>query len=482
MKETGKRKEWVKNVAIIFLAVLLVLTFFSNTIKNYSLPEVAAQYTSSGTITNKIRGNGTVEASDPYSVVYKAERKVASVKVSVGDTVEKGDVLYELEEGESEALKVARQTLSELEAAYEKSLILGSVSKDLTSKVENGQMGSASELQDKVNAAKKKAENAKAYVEQLQREQQAAGSSTSNSANDELDKQIANIKTIREACVERRDANIGAVSKSADEYRKALDLEYGTPDASTGEPEAKNTYPRVIWLCLRSLESDITLTDDEKNSIVVVKYDFIQKHGSSLDAYLSAMNLIKDLSKKVPNILTDTITIGGSTTTYTDRILNDPVLNQRRKAYEDAQVSVNTENQNIVNIDNQITIWEGQKTTTSTTNDYTTKIADAQAAYEKAQKTYDDLVSEINTSYDLLGQLSKIEAQKEVVRELESDQGNSEITAPVSGTVLSINYVAGETINQGSTVSTIQVAGKGFTMSVTIPAEKARLIDRKSVV
>ena len=40
-EKKSNRKEWVKNVAIIFLSVMLVLTFFSNTIMNYSLPEVA---------------------------------------------------------------------------------------------------------------------------------------------------------------------------------------------------------------------------------------------------------------------------------------------------------------------------------------------------------------------------------------------------------------------------------------------------------
>lgn len=65
-KVRGKR-DWVKNAIIIFLAVLLVLTFFSNTIMNYSLPEVAAQYPLSTTITTKIRGSGTVEAAPDLS-------------------------------------------------------------------------------------------------------------------------------------------------------------------------------------------------------------------------------------------------------------------------------------------------------------------------------------------------------------------------------------------------------------------------------
>ena len=55
MEFKPKNREWVKNVAIIFLAVLLVLTFFSNTIMNRSLPEVATQNVSSGSITARVR-------------------------------------------------------------------------------------------------------------------------------------------------------------------------------------------------------------------------------------------------------------------------------------------------------------------------------------------------------------------------------------------------------------------------------------------
>ena len=110
MNENGKKKrEWVKTAAIIFLSVMLVLTFFSNTIMNYSLPEVATQYVQSGTITAKIRGSGVVESGDPYNVEVKESRKVASVAVKVGDTVEKDAVLIYLEDEESDELKAARE-------------------------------------------------------------------------------------------------------------------------------------------------------------------------------------------------------------------------------------------------------------------------------------------------------------------------------------------------------------------------------------
>lgn len=129
MNENGsnKRREWVKTAAIIFLSVLLVLTFFSNTIMNYSLPEVAAQYVQSGSITAKIRGNGVVESDDPYNVMIKETRKVSSVAVRVGDQVQKGDVLVYLEGQESEELKAAQDALEAAQLAYDTALLAADV-------------------------------------------------------------------------------------------------------------------------------------------------------------------------------------------------------------------------------------------------------------------------------------------------------------------------------------------------------------------
>lgn len=126
METNVKRREWVKTAAIIFLAVMLVLTFFSNTILNHSLPEVATANVTSGTINAKIRGSGTVSANETYDVTIKQTRKVASVKVRVGDSVSAGDVLMTLEAEESDELKQAQTELESMELSYEKSLIAAS--------------------------------------------------------------------------------------------------------------------------------------------------------------------------------------------------------------------------------------------------------------------------------------------------------------------------------------------------------------------
>lgn len=118
-KKRGKR-DWVKNAIIIFLAVLLVLTFFSNTIMNYSLPEVAAQYPQSTTLTTKIRGTGTVESAQSYNVTVQETRTVATVNVKKGDTIAAGDTLLTLDATESQELQDARANLASLKLEYEK--------------------------------------------------------------------------------------------------------------------------------------------------------------------------------------------------------------------------------------------------------------------------------------------------------------------------------------------------------------------------
>jgi multidrug efflux pump subunit AcrA (membrane-fusion protein) len=93
---------------------MLVLTFFSNTIMNRSLPEVSAQYAQSGTITTRIRGTGTIAATETFEVKSEDSRKVKSVAVSVGQEVAVGDLLFVLAEGDSTELESARKTLEDL--------------------------------------------------------------------------------------------------------------------------------------------------------------------------------------------------------------------------------------------------------------------------------------------------------------------------------------------------------------------------------
>lgn len=177
-EKKGNRREWVKTAAIIFLSVMLVLTFFSNTIMNYSLPEVATQNITSGTITAKIRGTGTVESGSLYNIKIAESRKVTSVEVRVGDTVAIGDVICRLDDKESEELKTAREALEAAEdvleqkkQAFDMAVLAGDLN---TSVMQNaGHTESMQTYKDQIIAMQNEISAAQAVVDDWQKQYDA---------------------------------------------------------------------------------------------------------------------------------------------------------------------------------------------------------------------------------------------------------------------------------------------------------------------
>ena len=171
MEKEKNRKHIIKKAAVIFLVAMLLLTFFSNTIMNYSLPEVATEPVTTGTVSNKVRGQGTVETNSDCEVTVSGTRVVKEVKVEAGDEVKKGDVLFTFEEGENSELDEAQNALDDLELNYAKSLLkaapdytednigIQDAKADLQSAIEAQEK--ASKNDKAVKTAKKEAEDAK---------------------------------------------------------------------------------------------------------------------------------------------------------------------------------------------------------------------------------------------------------------------------------------------------------------------------------
>ncbi len=114
---------WVKSAIIVFLTIMLVLTFFSNTIMNYSLPEVSAQYTKNGTINRKVTGSGIVEAADTYEVRAESSREIKGVAVKVGDSVVEGQTLFTLSGSDSNEYLAAQKAYDDANLAYQRALL-----------------------------------------------------------------------------------------------------------------------------------------------------------------------------------------------------------------------------------------------------------------------------------------------------------------------------------------------------------------------
>ena len=243
-KKRGKR-DWVKNAIIIFLAVLLVLTFFSNTIMNYSLPEVAAQYPQSTTLTTKIRGSGTVESAQSYNVTVQETRTVAAVNVKKGDTIAAGDTLLTLDATESQELQDARTNLATVKLDYEKLKL---------PKNEDGaaaQAASLSQAQAAVTKAESDLATAQKYESDLKwyQDQEASAKSTLATKNQNKDYYAS--------LVDNLNSQIGNVENTNADYLSAKKRLEDDPENEDLKAEVQRIYDEQIAPQLASLTNQL---------------------------------------------------------------------------------------------------------------------------------------------------------------------------------------------------------------------------------
>ena len=243
-KKRGRR-DWVKNAIIIFLAVLLVLTFFSNTIMNYSLPEVAAQYPQSTTLTTKIRGSGTVESAQSYNVTVQETRTVAAVNVKKGDTIAAGDTLLTLDATESQELQDARTNLATVKLDYEKLKL---------PKNEDGaaaQAASLAQAQAAVTKAESDLATAQKYESDLKwyQDQEASAKSTLATKNQNKDYYAS--------LVDNLSSQIGNVENTNADYLSAKKRLEDDPDNEDLKAEVQRIYDEQIAPQLASLTNQL---------------------------------------------------------------------------------------------------------------------------------------------------------------------------------------------------------------------------------
>lgn len=109
-----KRKKILRRAIYIFVAVLLLLTFFSSTINNLGLIRVVAADVGSGRLSYDFESDAQVTPVQIREIYLDRALKADSIKVKKGDTVSKGQVLAEFDV--EELSKALSQKASELES------------------------------------------------------------------------------------------------------------------------------------------------------------------------------------------------------------------------------------------------------------------------------------------------------------------------------------------------------------------------------
>ena len=523
------KRGWVKNAAIVFLSIMLVLTFFSNTILNRSLPEVAARYVESGTINAKIRGSGTVTAGESYDVVLEQTRKVESVYVHVGDFVNTGDVLFLLSNSDSEELKQAQKALDSMRLAYEKTLLsmdeadyaqenrniqkakeaLAEAQEELlkntvtTDEILNAQLAlrDAEKVQKELNTALADTEEYLAeasaeynaleakiegWEEQLEvleetideyKKQIKSLKNGSGDLEDELAEAQKNLKKAKESYASLRityGADYDALKEAAEQIAAGSDVIYQmaaiVKDREAADPQ------KIAYEKLQPVLNQVNTLEDK-----VAEYEALVDGQASVQEQIDKLDDACDDAEDELDALEDDLDDAYDALNDLEREVEGAEF---QKAFQEEQVELQADT--VAQLEEQYNDLKAKQ------NDYES----AKDRVESCQDTLDDLTFALaeqkkadgtlaaSQQLDLDNALKEIQEQETLVAELQAESVGAEVTANVSGQISSLNVTAGRDAVAGDTLAVIEVVDRGYTVKLPVTNEqsqKVRIGDKADV-
>ncbi len=494
------RKEVIKNIAIVFLAVLLVLTFFSNTFMNYTLPQVSAVYVSQGTISEQIRGSGTVEAAESYEVKFDQTRTIKSVAVKTGQTINAGDTLFELEDSDSDELTQAQKDLEDKELDYKKAVLAQSDSSKYQSDYLEIQKAEKelSELQAKYQAAlagtdplssalndynslKSRSDKLTKEKEDLNNQLSAVNADTSD---DMINLTGAYYDTLR------------ADKDRVTELEKKVETAQSDYDELSKDVGADTDYASKIEETRKSIESATV----ELNQLYISLYNAkADDDTTSISASIATKSLeIDQLQRDLSNYLAKSTTSGVLKTKLKNA---ESTLNKAKKNLNSAKDTLSNDVRSIkleIKAKLDKVTAELDEVTLKLTNAGTAKDDATAAGYLSASqlelkiseqkdtvdnlyaaleiKKQTDSVTNESNQLDLEAKKKDIERQKEKVEKLKSEAFDAVVTAKMGGTVESVSVTAGSEVAAGTVAAVISVSDLGYTVSFSVKNDQAKKV------
>ena len=472
-----KNRGWVKNVAIIFLAVMLVLTFFSNTIMNASLPEAAVQYVQSGSITTQIRGTGTITAKEVYEVKTTTSRKVQSVLVTKDQEVKVGDVLLILAAGEGTETDELKTQLETAKYTYQQKLInMSGGGSEVTRAQEKLQEAIAARdaiavniTAEDIELAKVRYETAKEYYQQLTYELEDAGGYVEGGKGDTL-KELSD--AVNAAQLEYDSNCIRYAKEYAFVNQLAADASvFGTHGSD------RDAYAEAITGAFAAAGEDTTVhnyfvdlasvTQAERENLGIDRVDITKYPYSDLVSALPSQN-ITAVAKGYGEILTAKDALTKAQDAY-------------NKAVESMQPQNEALNKQVTEAKREMDALEAEhadmvekKTAYDTAKD---NVISCENALQTLLKT--SQLDNLELS-KLANEIAELEAKLEELSGGEKDaEGNvtgGQIVSEVNGVVKEINVTAGNNTDPATAVMTIEVPDRGYTVSMNVTNEQAQKV------
>ena len=494
------RKEVIKNIAIVFLAVLLVLTFFSNTFMNYTLPQVSAVYVSQGTISEQIRGSGTVEAAESYEVKFDQTRTIKSVAVKTGQTINAGDTLFELEDSDSDELTQAQKDLDDKELDYKKAVLAQSDSSKYQSDYLEIQKAEKelSELQAKYQAALAGTDPLSSALNDY---------NSLKSRSDKLTKEKEDLNTQLSAVnADTADDMINLTGDYYDtlradkdrvtELEKKVETAQADYDELSKDVGADTDYASKIEETRKSIESATV----ELNQLYISLYNAkADDDTTSISASIATKSLeIDQLQRDLSNYLAKSTTSGVLKTKLKNA---ESTLNKAKKNLNSAKDTLSNDVRSI-----KLEIKAKLDKVTAELDDVTLKLTNAGTAKDDATaagylsasqlelkiseqkdtvdnlyaaleiKKQTDSVTNESNQLDLEAKKKDIERQKKKVEKLKSEAFDAVVTAKMGGTVESVSVTAGSEVAAGTVAAVISVSDLGYTVSFSVKNDQAKKV------
>ena len=488
---------------------MLLLTFFSNTIMNYSLPEVSAKYVQSGSLSEQIRGTAAVEAAQQYEVKYTgASRVVQAVEVKQGDTVEKGQVLLRFEEGESPDLQQAQSDLEAKQDEYRTKLLdagvdystdelsIKNLQEDIARLKESlggsddylKKLDEQKALEDKINDLTKQSneltKESKVFEDELTHiteQLTALGSDDYESLDDVYSKELSPLYDN----VVKYKAEKEKYDKKVEQITKELGKEVTNEDIINKQAEIEKLQSQLSSLNQKYLDALF----DDKADIISINQSIsdtntdLGKARSELYELYNKQTTSNLISQKLKTATNNQTTFTNSFTNAENKLNLKKIevskkLNAEKKS---VKAKADKKNNELDNVKAEIEDVKLDKTQADadleTINSIESKERDLESqrlALQKKQK--DDLVAAGKDDIATEALQRDIKRLEEKVEKLKADAAGGEITAQVAGVISSMKIVAGETLESGTSVASIEMTEKGYTASFSVTLDQAKKV------
>lgn len=484
-----KRREWVKTFAIIFLVILLILTFFSNTIMNRSLPEVAAQYVESGTINAKIRGTGTVSADETYDVTINQTRKIRSVMVKVGDTVSAGDTLFVLEAADSEELKTAQQELSDMELAYQKSLIEAGN----TTATENRDVQKLRDAYNEALATLRLYSNADPSQITAALEQAKVDLTYLQRAATDAETRLTNFNTETTELQNRATeitTEITNLETEADNLTKVYDaLDVAQSNLDRDSLLYQDDYEKLEQMA-DSEAMLAALAKDYSYYETICQKNEQESNEAEWQRMAEAYNVLTEATGEVSKAQSDLYKSfpewdGYDVPRQLEKLEREIDSTKRdiddmKSEQENIEIELSQRNDKAARLQEDVTDAKRSAEDKQAEVDKLTAASTAAETVKTAQTALEDKVFEASlgdsASLDLQNSKKAIEAKKKQVEELTANADGQEVKANVSGKISAINVTAGNNAGADTALATITVADRGYTLRIPVTADQAKQV------